>query len=266
MSLWFVVGLVCAMAPLAAAERAIDVDVHAGAPFDAAELRRALAVRLPPDGARVALQVAVAADGVVHVVAGERVRDVDVAGLHGEAAARLVALAASDLLLDDLADVPAPVPAPRAPRESAMTLGALGLVSSWPSALAGGAVDIAIPSGRALVAIEIGGGTLVGANLRMNAMTARLAAGVYAHELVELRAGVTVAPIFVADGAGDRTILVGGHAAARLHIPLWARAHAVLAASADVFATRTEYRVGGMTVLATPRLAPAASLGIEVTR
>ncbi len=251
------------MAPLAVAERAIEVDVPVGAPFDAAELRSALAVRLAPDGARVELRVAVAAQGIVHVTAGERARDVDVGGLHGEAAARLVALAASDLMLDDLAEVPAP-PA-RAPREARMTLGALGLVSSWPAPLAGGAADIAIPSGGAVVAIELGGGTLVGANLRVTALTARLAAGVYALDVVELRAGVTLAPIFVAGGA-DRTLLAGGHVAARLHVPLWARVHAVLAASLDVFATRVEYRVGGMTVLATPRVAPSLSLGFEVAR
>ncbi len=251
------------MAPIAAAERAIEIDVGAGAPFDAAELRRALAVRLPADGARVELEVAVATSGVVQIVAGDRVRDVDVAGLHGEAAARLVALAASDLLLDDLADVPAPPPPPR--RASAVTVGALGVASSWQTTFAGGAVDVAIPSGRALFAVEVGGGTLLGANLRMNAMTARLAAGVRVHDLVELRAGLTLAPIFVADGLGDRTVLAGGHASARVHIPLVARVHAVLAAGADIFATRTEYRVGGMTVLATPRIAPLLSLGLEVT-
>jgi hypothetical protein len=267
-SLGLVLGivLVCATAPLAAAERAIAIDVPAGAPFDADELRRALAVRIPRDGAPVELDVALATNGVVQVVAGERVREVDVAGLHGEAAARLVALAASDLVLDDFAAMPPADTANGSARRSAITLGALGVVSSWPDALAGVAVDVTLPATNTLLAVEVGGATLVGADLRMTAMTARLAGGVRPHERIELRAGLTLVPIFVADGVGDRTVLVGGHASARARWPLSPSVFAVLAAGADVFATRTEYRVSGMTVLATPRFAPSFAVGIEVAR
>jgi hypothetical protein len=264
-SLAFVLGVlfVCAAAPMAAAERAIAVDVPAAAPFEAGELRRALALRLSPEGVRVELRVALAGDGLVQIIAGERAREIDVAGLHGAAAARLVALAASDLLLDDLADAP-PAPAGAA-RGPAMTVGALGAVSSWPHALAGGAVDVALASRSKLVAVELGGATLLAAGIRMTAMTARIAAGVRPHEAVELRAGLTLAPIFVSDGAGDRTALVGGHAVVRLRFPIGARIQAVLAAGADMFATRTEYRAGGMPLFATPRIAPSIGVGIEVT-
>jgi hypothetical protein len=263
-SLGFVLAVlfVCAAAPIAAAERAIAIEVRTGAPFDAAELRHALALRLPPDGAPIELRVARLADGVVQIIAGERVREVDVAELQGAAAARLVALAASDLLLDDLAAAPPP----RKPdRDSALTVGALGAVSSWPHALAGGAVDVTIPAGTKLVAFELGGATLVAADVRMNTMTARLAAGIRPHEVFELRAGVTVAPIFVSDGAGDRTVLVGGHATMRLHFAVSPGVHAVVAAGADVFATRTEYRANGMSLFVTPRFAPSVGLGLEVT-
>lgn len=268
-SLGLVLGivLVCATAPLAAAERAIAIEVPAGAPFNADELRRALAVRIPRDGAPVELDVALATNGVVQVVAGERVREVDVADLHGEAAARLVALAASDLVLDDFAAMPPPTDTTSgSARRSAITLGALGVVSSWPDALAGVAVDVTLPASTTLLAVEVGGATLVGADLRMTAMTARLAGGVRPHERLELRAGLTLVPIFVADGIGDRTVLVGGHASARARLPLLPGVHAVFAAGADLFATRTEYRASGMTVLATPRFAPSFAVGIEVAR
>ena len=265
MTLAFVLGIlfVCAAAPMAAAERAIAVDVPAAAPFDARELRHALALRLPPGGARVEVRVALGHAGLVQIIAGERAREIDVAGLHGAAAARLVALAASDLLLDDLAVAPPAAAAGRA--SSAMTVGALGAVSSWPHALAGAAVDVAVASGSRLVAVELGGATLIAAGLRMTTMTARIGAGLRPHEAVELRAGVTLAPVFVSDGAGDRTALVGGHAAVRLRFALQARVRMIVAAGADVFATRTEYRVGGMPVFATPRIAPSLGLGIEVT-
>src|SRR5688572_20509547 len=130
-------GIVCTAAA-AQAERAIAVDVAPAAPFDAEELRRAIRVRLAPDGEPVHVRVTVIASGleVAARTGGEGAiagRPVDVAGLHGAAAARLVALAASDLLLDDLATLP------EAERARRLTLGAIGGAAVWGSPLAGGA-------------------------------------------------------------------------------------------------------------------------------
>lgn len=80
--------------------------------------------------------------------------------------------------------------------------------------------------------------------------------------MVDLRAGATAVPISVSDGAGDRTILLGGTAGAYLRVPV-AGVHVVLAAGVDGFATRTEYTMGGMT-MATPWIAPWLEAGVEL--
>jgi hypothetical protein len=82
--------------------------------------------------------------------------------------------------------------------------------------------------------------------------------------VLELRSGLTFAPLVVETGAGDTTLLAGGNASARVRIPLTARTRAVLALGADAFATRTTYLLDGMTALATPRFAPWFAAGMEV--
>lgn len=259
MSFGVVIGLsiVCAV-PRAHAERAITVDVAAAAPFDADELRRAMRVRLAPDGTPVRVRVTVTATGL-QVAADDRVREVDIAGLHGTAAARLVALAASDLLLEDLATVPEM----SKPRRS-MTIGAIGGIAGWERLVGGAAIDVTVPIGRGLFAADLGASTLTGGELSLTAATARIGGGVRVG-LLELRAGLTLAPVFVSDGSGDRTVLVGAGASVRLRVPVSPRARGVFALGADAFATQTEYRSAGMTVMTTPRVAPWTGAGIEVT-
>lgn len=255
--------LVLAAAP-AAAERTIVIEVtDAAAPFEARELAAALRVRLPADGAPVHLRVSAAVDGV-RVEARGSVRDVALGPLRGEAAARLVALAANDLLLDDLAAVATPAGPPTRPGDT-LRLGVLGGAAMWSDALGGVAVDLGVSRGRWRFALDVGANTLVGGPLALNAGVARASLGT---ELagIELRAGAVVAPLFVADGAGDRTVLAGGTASARVRVPLLDHGlRAVFAAGVDAFATRTTYLVGGMTALATPRAAPWLAAGVEVT-
>jgi len=239
----------------ARAERAIHVDA-AGAPFAAADLEAALRVRIPAKGAPVSIRVTAIEHGV-RIESRTGFRDVPLADLHGNDAARLVALAADDLLLDDLA-VPPPEPPSRA-----VSLGVLGGAAAWDGALGNVAVDVAVPRGSMVLAVEAGGGRMVGGALAVTAAHVRATVGVRS-DWLELRAGVTAVPLFVSTGAGDVTMLVGGGVSARALLPVSSSVRAVIAAGGDVFATQTEYRVAGMAAMTTPRWAPWAALGIDV--
>lgn len=137
-------------------------------------------------------------------------------------------------MLDELATVPTPR------RERVVTVGVLGGAAGWDSLLAGGSVEGTFAVGDRLVALELGGAQLQADALALTAAIARLGAGVRAG-LFEVRGGLTLAPIFVATEPG------------------------VFALGADAFATQTEYRAGGTTVLTTPRVAPWLGVGLEVT-
>ena len=91
----------------------------------------------------------------------------------------------------------------------------------------------------------------------------RASAGVRV-DWLDLRAGVVLVPVLVSTGAGDATVLAGGGASARAVVPVSPLLRAVVAAGLDVFATTTEYRLAGMSVLTTPRWAPWLAAGIEV--
>jgi hypothetical protein len=251
------------------AERAIAVEVTFAAPFEASELREALRVRLPVEGGPVRVRVALTPTGI-QVETPRGVREVDVAGLEGVAAARMVALAASDLLLDDLATFPVSPPAlveamPAAATTPPIALGVVGGVAGWDRALGGALIDVTLPRGaRGLIAIEAGGGTLLGSGVHLTSALARLSGGVRLG-IVELRAGAVLAPVFVSDGVGDTTLLAGATASTRVRIPISPQLRAVFAIGLDAFATRTEYQLAGMSVLTTPRLAPWLGIGMELT-
>jgi hypothetical protein len=248
-------SIVLAAGP-ATAERVIAVDVT-GAPFDGRELAAAIRMRLPAQGTPVQVRV-LATPGGVRVEARGGVRDVALDGLDGPTAARLVALAANDLLLDDLATPPAAAAADE------LTIGVVGAVAGWDGMLGGVTADVVLPRGWWLAAIEVGGGELVAGRIDLETAVIRASVGMRTG-MFELRAGVTGAPVIVSSGGGDRTVLVGGGASARLRIPIAARVRAVLAGGLDVFATHTEYLVGGMPAMATPRAAPWFAVGMELT-
>jgi hypothetical protein len=256
---WLVGLAIASGAPARADDRAVMADVPAGAPFDAAELTAAIRLRLPPGGPVVRIRVVPTADGV-RIEARGNARDVALRGSTGPAAARLVALAASDLLLDDLAAAPEPTAAPH----PALTIGALGGVAAWHYTLASLGVDVAVARDSWLLAIEAGGGALIDGPLHLTAGVIRLGCGTRIGAL-ELRAGATVMPLAVANGSGDATVLAGGGTSARLRAQLGAGLRAVIGGGVDVFATRTTYMIGGAPVMTTPRSALWLALGVEVT-
>ncbi len=268
MSLKLVIGLVLSAAQPAAAERSILADVPAMAPFDARELAAALRVRLAREGAPVTVRVLATATGVrVEVSTTENAierggaREVSLEGLTGETAARMVALAADDLMLDELALPPI---APRVAATRITTVSVVGAAAAWDDLFGAVTLDVARQRGPWIAALDLGGATLVGGPINLSAAVVRLSAG-YRVSWLELRAGATFAPLIVSDGDGDSTVLVGGGASARLRVPLGDGVRAVIAAGADVFATRTQYLVDGMPTLTTPRTAPWFGAGIEVT-
>lgn len=249
--------ILCGSHP-AAADRTIAVDVTSPVPFDARELASAIRVRLPAEGAPVELHVSAIAEGV-RVEARAGTRDIALDGMTGAPAARLVALAAADLLVDDLGVSAASPP----PSTRTVEVGLAGAVARWDGMLGGVALDVAVRRGRALVAAELGGGAVTSHGLHLYSGVLRLGGGIRTGAL-ELRGGLTVAPVIATDGAGDRALLLGAGASARLHLPLGAGISAVIIAGLDAFATRTHYAVAGMPVTATPWFSPWAGLGVEV--
>jgi hypothetical protein len=246
---------VCA-ARQARAERAIVVEATQ-APFQPAQLESAIRMRVPRDGAPLHVRVVTTEHGVEIEVRGS-VREVDLAGRSGAEAARLVALAADDLMLDDLAPTPAVEP-----RRQTVRVGVMGSVTAWDSALPGLGIDLVAPRHGWLAAIEVGGARLASGGLDATAAEIRATAGV-GGGWYELRGGITLAPLFVTTGAGDQTLLVGAGASGRVFAPIGGGLRAELAAGVDVFATRTEYRIAGMTALTTPRSSPWLAAGLEV--
>jgi hypothetical protein len=254
MRLLAALSIACA-ARAASAQRAISVDVQ-GVPFDARELTEALRVRLAPDGAPVHVRVTAGANGV-HIEAHGEARDLDLRGLSGPAAARLVALATDDLTLDDLVAVPAPVPRPE------RTLALLGTAASWPGTLGIGSAELTIPVGSAFAAITAGGGELVTGRLALYSGTVRAEVGVRRGWL-DVRAGAVAEPVVVTTGQGDTAVVAGAGASVRARIPVADGMHAIVAVGIDAFATRTEYVEAGMAVVATPWWAGWLGLGVEV--
>ncbi len=239
----------------AAAERRIVVEIASDGPFTAAELTEALRVRVSPTGAPLRVRVT-ATDDAVRVEAGGTARDLELGGRRGADAARLVAIAASDLVLDDLAATP-----PRPPPTFA--LAALGGASAFTGTLAGGALDFTLGGGPWLFDGSVGGGALVSGPIHGDDVVVRIGGG-YRIGWLDLIASATFAPLIVSDGAGDVTVLVGAGATARLRIPIAERVHAIIAAGADVFATRTEYTSSGAAVTETPLVAPWVAAGVEL--
>ena len=261
--------VVCALGAPASAERAIEVELTTAAPFRADELAAAMRMRLPAAGPAVHVRVTTLVDRI-RVEAAVGTRDVALEGRAGAAAARLVALAATDLLLEDLAVAPelvlrppSAVPRTRVAAGEGPAVGVLGSASGWSGVLAAGAVELVIPRAGFLVAGELSGGALVAGKVGLIAALARLDLGVRLG-LLELRGGVTLAPVEVRTGAGDRTLLAGGNASARIRVPLIGSTRGVLAAGVDVFATRTSYLLDGAVVTTTPRIAPWIAAGMEL--
>jgi hypothetical protein len=256
MRLLAVLSVACA-ARTASAERAIAVDVT-GAPFEAAELVDALRVHLARDGGAVRIRVTASEHGV-RIEARGSSRDVELNGLHGPAAARLVALVADDLLLDDLA------PMPVAAKPVERTIEATAQLADWPGALGTGVVELVTPV-AALRPVElgvgVGGGALATGKLALDTGVVRLDACLR-RGWFDVRAGALAVPMFVTTGKGDTTVAVGGGASVRARIPVATRVRGVVAVGVDAFANSTQYNAMGQSTT-TPWLAAWLGLGVEV--
>ena len=260
MSPWIAAALVVTCAVRRAqAERAIVVDETTVAPFAAQELAAAIRVRIAPDGSPVRIRVTSTATGVRIETRGET-REVELGELRGADAARMVALVANDLLIDDLAAPPPPLElqARHAPTE----LGVLGGVSGWDGMLGGVTLDLAVPRDGWVMTFEAGGGVLVDSTLHVLAGVVRIDPALRIDGF-EVRAGATLAPLLVTSGLGDQTVLAGANASVRMRLAVTAGVHAVLAAGVDAYATHTQYQLSTMTI-ATPWIAPWVGAGIEV--
>jgi hypothetical protein len=260
------------------ADRDVRVEVAGEAPVTAQQLAAALRVRVAATGPAIVVQLRPASDGVVARIA-DRERDVALGGRTGEDAARLIALAIADLALDDVGDevgvggpsltaAMTPAPAGLGRRHGTeLTVSFLGMASAWSSVMASGGVDVTVGRGAWLAAAEVQAGQLIDGNLELGGALVRLAAG-WRSGVLELRAGATVAPVWISNGAGDRTVLAGAGASARLRAPVTKDVRLVLAVGVDGFATQSEYRIQAPTMVeqvSTPWLAPWIAVGAEVT-
>lgn len=267
-------GLVCA-AQVAGAQpdEAPPIDVDPGVPIEPAQVYVALRGRTPNASTAPRVHLEAIPDGVVIEVAGRR-REVQLDGRTGADAARLVALAMVDLLDEPAAPDPPIViahpetdevgPAP-APRAEGLEIGLLGGASQWGGALATAGIDVVVPVGGHRFAFDAAFGRLVTGDVHLDTGLAR-ASIVGRGRVLEARASLVAAPVLVDDGTGDTTLLVGLGANVGARIPVTSMLRFVIAAGADVFPMRTEYSRGGMTVGATPWVAPWATLGVEVGR
>jgi len=152
---------------------------------------------------------------------------------------------------------------PRGPRGADLTLGLLGAAAAWDRVLGNLVFDLAIPRDRWVVAFELGGGALMDSSVHLAAAIVRADAGLR-FGVLEVRLGLTAAPVIVTDGVGDQTVLLGANASLRARIELAPGLRGIVALGSDVFATRTEYRIAGMPAMATPQLAPWVAAGLEV--
>lgn len=267
-------ALVCAApAAHAAPDDAPPIDVDPGVPIDPGQVYVALRGRMPDASAGVRVRIEAIPDGVVIAVAGRR-REVQLAGRTGADAARLVALAMLDLLDEPAAPEQPPVPdhsavdevdAAPAPRPPRIEVGVLGGASQWGGALATAGIDVVVPAGGHLFAIDAAVGRLVTGDLPLDTGLVR-ASIVGRAGVLEARGSLVVAPVLVDEGTGDTTLLVGFGANVGVRMPVTDGVRFVIAAGADVFPMRTEYSRLGMMVAATPWLAPWATLGFEVAR
>ena len=255
-SLAIAATLAC-LAGRALAERAIVVDA-AGAPFSPRELADALRVRVARDGAPLHVRVTATERGVRVEVLGAA-REIELGALTGAAAARLVALAADDMLLEDLATPPALAHPTRSRAALAFAAGAAAWDAPFPNAFA----SASLQRGRWLIAVDAGAGSIVGGNVQLIAGIARLSGGVRAGAF-DVRAGASIAPFWVTTGAGDTSIAFGGGASVRAHLPLGRSVELVPVGGLDAFANRTHYSIAGMPAFTTPFVSPWLALELEV--
>ncbi len=270
-----VAALACATA-LAHAEGGPALRVAGVAPFSRVELEEALRLRLGPEH-----RVDVTADAPsITVTVDGRSRSIVLGAERGVAAARVVALVAAGLAFDgpgriEVGSGPSIVAAfepPRPQRPWSVTVAAGQAIA--PHAAQGLGVSLGLERGfadgtRARWTLELGVAVASvperteTAPIRTLAVPLRV--GVIVGDRAALATGAIVEPytLRVDDGAGDgdRSALLGGFVAGRVLVAGWTGVDLMLRVGFDVLATRTEYRLDGVTVLDTGRYRPWIALG-----
>ena len=256
--------LVVWLAALEARSAGVYVEVNGDATFTRADLeavvsaRTTLARESTPDV--LVVVITLVGDRAVLEAAG-KVQRVDLGGRAGLAAARLLAIAVTDLM----ADLPT-VPTPRAQRERAM-------VAIWPSAAAsgddleptflGGSLDLSVPVGGWRAALTVSGlrSFEVEPGTSLDALVARAAWGRRFGPL-ELRGGPLLTVYQAHGGQGHSGTLLGGAAAALLAAHVAGGVVLVVSVGLDGYAQRASFVVDGRSVMATPRVQAWAGLGL----
>jgi hypothetical protein len=261
-------------------------------PFTVAELETALALRASSGvatseaGPQIVAQVS-SVDSRVLVSVGGRLREVALDGQGGADAARLVAFAILDLAGDQL-DPPAAaepaIVATEAPifnqplvfhdrYEPRWTLGVWGTAGSQLGATLGGAVELGLPVAGALRAtVSVGSGerTLLGtATLRTIPLRVGLAWRRIALPLgaLEVRADALGVIADASAMRSDTSLVLGGGAAlvwavqASRSMRGWG-VTLLIGGGVDGFATARDYRVDGVPIAATDRVAAWAGVGL----
>jgi hypothetical protein len=284
-----VTAAVCLMAPEARAE-ALVVEVGAGLPFDEAELRRLVDLRVAKGGVKSCAVARVEAPeaGLVVVACPDRRSEVWVGDRSPEDAARVVAVVLADLVTSAPASPP---PAPRAPAADVPTLRVEPPAPVGPGAprlswwltpgvsfgLSGSDATLEARAGGAWAFTPRTSGVLEVGFARAGATDVKTAAGVTL-DTIPLRGGVGVAlgPVELRGGAVGRlyraragsteagvraggwlatTWTVGGQAAARSILPF-------VSVGLDAYLERLEVRVDSRAVLTAGMLSPWAALGV----
>jgi hypothetical protein len=217
--------------------------------------------------------VTVEAQGdAIRVEIGGRDLVLDLDGARGRTAARMIAVAAADLVLPEL---PSGAPPPAvaieraavAPPPRPLRLALIGQIGSEEATRAAATIGGELASSGPRLALEVGiaGGRAAAHGVSLLGVPVR--AGVALGDTTAVRVGAVAMPFFV-DGGGDhRGVLVGGAIAGQGRVRVGAH-ELVYQVGADVFANQVEYRWTGAPVMTTPRVALWAGLGVtwEVPR
>jgi hypothetical protein len=258
-------------------------------PFTQGELEAALALRadLATSDTSTRLVATVSGDSTTaHIAVIGREREVALDHQVGVDAARVVALAVLDLAADQL-DPPAlaplvppapivreraPVATPIAPRgESTWGLGVWGVAGTQLGSPLAGVVELAAPIAtdlRATLSVGVPPRSVLGADAHVRVIPLRLAAAWRAVALplgaLELRAGATAAVIATSASRSDTSTIFGGGGAVVWRLPIGAHTGPTIFAGGgvDAFASARDYRVAGMPIGTTDRIAVWAGVGV----
>ena len=252
----------------------LAVETSGDLPFSKAELDAALSLRAalatPTSARKVRAHVAGDGDSVLIDVTG-RQRKVALDGQGGVDAARLVAFGILDLAGDDLDPPQGPtsppetsdpvmsgitraVPQAQSQGQRGWSIAAWGVGGTRTEAMLEGAAPL---TGHVRMLAAVGGSpSVMDQSVTLQALPARLSVGV---ELpgtpIELRAGAIAIVERASAVRAETDLRVGVGAAAVWHVRIMRSFSLLLGAGGDGFANAFDYRVNGMPIVTTERLA-----------